>query len=143
MEASMVRIVALPSFSEMYLSVSFSEDPRKMMLSQLPTRTSQILSYFALIWVRDCRIIAQEIQYLRMVESALSKSGISPMFANSSRSTCTGIGRCPSPCLTYGLSETGSASFTSVASFSFGAWKGNPCFVSSSVCGMPDFWILP
>ena len=94
-ESLVVRrsMVSLPSSLLSHSVVDCSLPPRKSTLSQLPTMVSHESLYMVFSWAMVWRMMLTLTLRERIVATSLSKFGMRPTLANSSRKQCNGVAR--------------------------------------------------
>ena len=95
LESLVVRMsmVSLPSSLLSHSVVDCSLPPRNSTESQLPTMVSHESLYIVLSWAMVWRMMLTLTLRERIVAMSLSKLGMRPTLANSSRKQCNGVAR--------------------------------------------------
>ena len=88
-----MSMVSLPSSLLSHSVVDCSLPPRNSTESQLPTMVSHESLYIVLSWAMVWRMILTLTLRERIVAMSLSKLGMRPTLANSSRKQCNGVAR--------------------------------------------------
>ena len=88
-------MVCLPIISAISLFVEFDLPPRNRVESQQSTMVCAFLSYLLSSWLMDCRMMVMPMFRERVTAMVSSICGMVPMFANSSKMKCTGVGSLP------------------------------------------------